>query len=173
MKTESLHHKTQKWDAMNRSLHPILSSSLSPTPDSDPAVTFHPKYGKLPVYQPGSFKLDPQDDDEYFAGRKYRKIYYILWGEFTAGLLNEEQWSEYDEWFEEEISGGEREEMLLVSFIKHFNITREQFDSAVEEFTKRNTEAGWDMTREENEVPNGDIIYTFDNKIINEYYRYE
>ncbi len=63
--------------------------------------------------------------------------------------------------------------MLLVSFIKHFNITREQFDSAVEEFIKRNTEAGWDMTREENEVPNGDIIYTFDNKIINEYYRYE
>jgi hypothetical protein len=34
-----------------------------------------------------------------------------------------------------------------------------------------NIELGIDMTNEENELPNGDIIYTFDNDIINEYYR--
>ena len=30
-----------------------------------------------------------------------------------------------------------------------------------------------DITKEREELPNADIIYTFDDDIINEYYRYE
>ena len=92
-------------------------------------------------------------------------------------LLSEEEMQDFYMWSEEgakNVNYGEtQEEMLLVSFVKRYDITREEFDSAVEKFIAHNEEMGCDMTGEEYEVPNGDIIYTFDNEIINHYYRYE
>ena len=62
--------------------------------------------------------------------------------------------------------------MLLVAAIKHFNVSRKQFDKAVTETIAQNMEYGVDMTEESGEIPNADIIYTFDDAIINNFYRY-
>ncbi|HZK34822.1 MAG TPA: hypothetical protein VFD33_05900 [Bacillota bacterium] len=156
---------------------PTHTAEPSPTPSSDPAVTIHPEYGELPVHLPGSIRLDNRETDDFSFTRKYRTTYYNIWGAFTVGMLSEEQWEVFDDWFLDTVREFNHEkdqtEMLLVSLIKHFDVTREQFDSAVEHYVEQCTEDGWDMKYEEYEVPNGDIIYTFDNEIINEYYRYE
>ena len=73
--------------------------------------------------------------------------------------------------------------MLMVSYIKHFNITREQFDEASKNREKLFEKNNWTMLvypfendgeysydDEAYEIYNADIIYTFDNDIINEYY---
>ncbi len=62
-------------------------------------------------------------------------------------------------------------EMCLVSLVKEFNIPRKDFEYAAEKLKQRYVECGLDLYHEDNEIPNADIIYTFDNKIINEYYR--
>ena len=160
----------------------LLSACQPETSDTpgDPTTgtpTTTTQQGKdLPEYQPGSIKLAPLDWFEYSFDRQYRHTYYTIWGEFME-LLSEEEMQDFYVWSEEgakNVNYGEtQEEMLLVSFVKRYDITREEFDSAVEKFIAFNQEMGWDMTGEEYEVPNGDIIYTFDNEIINHYYRYE
>ncbi len=129
----------------------------------------------LPVYQPGSIELVSQENDYYNFERKYRHIYYTIYGAFDS-LLTEEELKDYDEWFDkkakEEGYGEFQEEMFLVSRIKRHNSAQEECDLWVEELKKSNESWRLDMTHEENELPNADIIYTFDNDIINEYYRY-
>lgn len=130
----------------------------------------------LPEYKPGSVKLIPQNDDDYPFVRKYRITYYRIWGEFSE-LLSEEEYNDYMEWTQKEAEesgyGEFQNEMLLVSFIKRYNITRDEFDFAVEKYIENCKKDQCDMSLEEYEVPNGDIIYTLDNEIINNYYRYE
>ena len=130
----------------------------------------------LPEYQPGSIQLVPQEQDEYEFERKYRITYYRIWGEFTE-CLSEEQKQDYTEWVEnyskQNEYGKKQNEMQLASYLKRYQIPREEFDKAAEKFIANGKAAGWDTTQEEYEVPNGDIIYTFDNEIINQYYRYE
>lgn len=130
----------------------------------------------LPEYTPGSVKLVSQNSDNYPFERKYRMAYYRIWGEFSD-LLSEEEYSDYQQWTQnvsEENGYGEfQNEMLLVSFVKRYGISREEFDAAAQKYTENSKRDNWDMLSEEFEVPNGDIIYTFDNEIINNYYRYE
>lgn len=155
------------------SISPTPLIDPSPKPSTNPAVTIHPVYGELPVYQPGSIILEDRNNDDYNFERKYRIAYYTIVGKFW-GLLDEEELEDFYEWAEdssEETNYGEhRDEMKLVSFVKRYNITREEFDSVVEKLIE---EGGDSEVHEEYEVPNADIIYTFDNEIINEYYRYE
>ena len=61
--------------------------------------------------------------------------------------------------------------MVLVTLIKHCNISRQDFDKAVKQLVEQYATSGLDMTTEDYEIPNADIIYTFDNEIINAYYR--
>src|SRR5690554_3470176 len=154
-------------------INPTPPIDPSPTTSTNPAVTIHPVYGELPVYQPESIILEDRNNDEYNFERKYSKAYYKMEAEFW-GLLDEEELEDFYECAEdssEETNYGEhRDEMLLVSFVKRYNITREEFDSVVEKLIE---EGGDSEVHEEYEVPNADIIYTFDNEIINEYYRYE
>lgn len=130
----------------------------------------------LPEYKPGSINLEPQDQDDYEFTRKYRIIYYQIWGEFTD-LLSEDARQDFMNWADEESQkngyGEHQNEMLLVSFVKRYNISRTDFDKAVKAYVDARNKTGEDLNSEENEVPNGDIIYTFDNEIINRYYRYE
>lgn len=130
----------------------------------------------LPEYKPGSIKLEPQDQDDYKFTRKYRIIYYQICGEFTD-LLPEDARQDFMNWADEESKkngyGENQNEMLLVSFVKRYNISRTDFDKAVKAYVDARNKTGEDLYSEENEVPNGDIIYTFDNEIINRYYRYE
>ncbi len=130
----------------------------------------------LPEYTAGSIKLEPQNQDDYAFNRKYRIAYYQIWGEFTE-LLSEEEYQDYMEWVDKKAKqegyGEFQNEMLLVSFIKRYNIPREEFNQAVEKYIENSKAAKCDLSAEPYEVPNGDIIYTFDNEIINSYYRYE
>lgn len=152
-----------------------VTSTTSPPPSSTPTSPNVPSAPALPEYQPGSIILQDQEDDDYDFQRKYRITYYRVWGEYMA-LLNDEERVDAGNWFQQESEqtkyGELQEEMMLVSFIKRYNIKREEFDLATAEF-----EAYWGSKGytnwEEYEVPNGDIIYTFDNEIINYYYRYE
>ena len=156
----------------------LLFSACQPSvsnPPSDSVPTTE-NYGNLPEYKPGSIKLEPQDLDDYAFTRKYRITYYQIWGEFTD-LLSEDARQDFMNWADEESKkngyGEHQNEMFLVSFVKRYNISRTDFDKAVKVYIDTRNKTGVDLYSEENEVPNGDIIYTFDNEIINHYYRYE
>lgn len=108
---------------------------------------------------------------------KYRAKYYHIGFELQE-LVDEDElrkWKSETEVFDH-VYGIEPDEMYLVSFIKHFHITREQFDAAMEERRESLRETfekqpNLNPRNEVYEIPNGDIIYTFDNEIINNYYR--
>lgn len=87
----------------------------------------------------------------------YRDCYYELPAPFIA-LVSE---AEYNEWAEssEATSPGSTDVMPILSFVINFNISREDFDKANAEYAKTSPEAY-----------NADIIYTFDEEIIKNYY---
>lgn len=106
----------------------------------------------------------------------YRNIYY--WAPtFLFDLVDRDACRA---WHEEvvkpnEVNNVEPQEMYIVSFVKHFKISREDFEAACEKkrlrFEEFHNVNGHDISDEAHEIPNADIIYTFDNEIINEYYR--
>jgi hypothetical protein len=122
----------------------------------------------LPTYTPGSIKLEPGVVSDYDFTPTKRRLYYGIPGPFEAlapeGTINELFEKDKDIYTEPQ-------EMLLVTLVKHCNISRQDFDKAVEEYKEMCASAGYDMAHEEAEIPNADIIYTFDNEIINAYYR--
>lgn len=156
---------------------PTRPTIATPTnPPTEPPVTLptqptDPETG-LPVYVPGSLGLLDREIYEAPRNRQYRYIYYNMWNDFM-NLAMEDETRDFYEWtsiYSEECKDG-YDEMILVSYIRYFNIPREEFDKAVEKYIANHTVA--QMMTEMYEVPNADIIYTFDNEIINEYYRYE
>ena len=122
-----------------------------------------------------------QNCDFYKYEPQYRATYYWL----THGLASAANisYEELDQWKLEnirpnEINGIEPQEMYTVTFIKDFHISREVFEQACEEFqlwledkSERWAEGDAIFSMERYEMPNADIIYTFDNEIINNYYR--
>ena len=137
----------------------------------------------LPVYQPGSVKLAPEEvfqDWAYFPS--YRVIYYAIDGVYTELIpytYDSPEMKAWSEFFESmRIINGqnvESNEMALVTFVKYFNIPRADFEKAIEKQRQNQIELlGMNESNadvEGFELPNADIIYTFDNDIINEYYR--
>ena len=108
---------------------------------------------------------------------KYRSVYCDIPRPF-ANLV---ELYEFEEWHEGiiEIDPNETNEMTMKLFIQEFNISREEFDKANLEWTKIIIDGfkgepvmnPQDFANQEiNEVYNADIIYTFDDEIINEYY---
>lgn len=107
--------------------------------------------------------------------KHYRDDYYSIAAPFIYLVGREE----YREWKEDQPDPDETNVMLMVNFIRDFNISREDFDKA-------NIEYAWRIkyllngtpvmnpkdfaNQEDEEVYNADIIYTFDNELINEYY---
>ena len=127
----------------------------------------------LPVYTPGLVKLDPEEDycddgDGASFKRNFRLVYYRI-----PSPIDDFAGQEGYDFLEEIInaSSGELSEMFLVSYVKRFNIPKETFENMVKEIEDIQLSIGLDLTEEEYELPNADIIYTFDNEIINEYYR--
>jgi hypothetical protein len=103
----------------------------------------------------------------------YRFAYYYIGGDLTE-LVDREafrKWAESRHVYDPEFT--EPKEMVLVSFLKHFKISREQFDKENAKTINAWKDMGLLNTNERYEAPNADIIYTFDNDIINEYYRRE
>jgi hypothetical protein len=144
----------------------------------------------LPEYVPGSVKLLPRrlpSGSEYPSfekfDRKYRLVYYSDFPVYQ--LLSPEQsdeWMRYKEssyWFK--YGKEEYEEMEIVRLIKYFNLPKDAVDERIQYWKNRREESPnkpgsddyLDYSLEGAELPNTDIIYTFDNEIINRYYRYE
>lgn len=126
----------------------------------------------IPTYKPKSIKIEAEPDltNGTFAEWGYiptkRYIYYNISGVY-AELADENGLD-----FMNELSPNkEHEEMALVMFIKRNNIKKEDFEKAIEKDRELRIKLGQDMTTEEYELPNADIIYTFNNKLINYYYR--
>ena len=117
---------------------------------------------------------------------KYRSIYYSIAAPFVD-LVDEDT---YWDWLKNEtpyrkFPMGDVNEMAMVAFIKRFNISREDFDKANKKHKEILLEYGgiaimnpaaddpyYDRNIECKEVYNADIIYTFDNELINSYYLY-
>ncbi len=122
----------------------------------------------LPEYVPGSIKL--LDNDYYGHGvyRPYRLVYFQIPIEIIA--LSEAE--DVDSWMQDNFFGyfnKMNDKMPIVEFVKHYNIPKDKFDNVVAQLLQL-PDAN---KNEEYEVPNSDIIYTFDYEIINRYYRYE
>ena len=138
-----------------------------------PISSTNPSEISLPVYVPGSVSLNPGYND-----RSFRWIYYQLPGVLTAWIKQSSEdmikaYYELMDDFEANTSNEEIHEMIMVTFIKRLNIPKSQFIEIFEEKRAFWEETGLDMGSEQYEIPNADIIYTFDNDIINEYYRRE
>ncbi|HBR31830.1 MAG TPA: hypothetical protein DD733_07070 [Clostridiales bacterium] len=147
----------------------ILESSsdeMSENTQSGTSIPTDPETG-LPIYIPGSIKLYPYDEDIYPNGKPYRDCWYISSGMFELG----QTWEEH-QYFVDHVER-DPERMLLVQYIEYFNIPKEVFVAELERVRKFYESFVSDMSIEEIELPNADIIYTFDDEIINHYYRYE
>lgn len=120
------------------------------------------------------------DDEFTLDDLPMRYIYYSL-SESYANLVENQE--EFDEWYMDREISDDMDEMLYVSFVKRFNISREDFDKATAERIKIITDVRgrtpvmppFDLAHEAElcEVPNADVIYTFDNEFIKEYYKRE
>ena len=104
----------------------------------------------------------------------YRSTYYNT--SIVSRVLDENENKEFREKFlipewDAEIQPNE---MYLVTAIKYFKISREDCERGVAEWAnyvkEMSDKHGWDINNERYEIPNLDIIYTFDNEIINNYY---
>ena len=133
---------------------------------SDTSIPTDPDTG-LPIYVPGSIKLYEYDKEIWPNGKPYRDCWYMDPANFRLGQTKEER-----QYF---INHAERdpERMLCVQYIEYFNVPKEVFVAGVERLREYYIDLGADMSFEEAELPNADILYTFDDEIINHYYRYE
>ncbi len=114
-------------------------------------------------------------DDGTFMNLKYREIYYFIGIVWFSDIVGKDAYDEWETEYYENNPYGTAEEMMMVTFIKEFDISREDFDRAnirYAELIKYNIcyRPQDYRSQEFDEVFNGDIIYTFDNEIINEYY---
>jgi hypothetical protein len=132
----------------------------------------------LPQYVPGSIKLLPgkeYSEDELLPRKQsYRSIYYSIPGIIMDPYDENGEAIAYMESIAKAHKGKESDKMCLVTFIKYFKIPKEKFIELVNQQAQAIAslkEAGINIDTEEFEIPNPDIIYTFDNEIINEYYR--
>jgi len=124
-------------------------------------------FANLPVHRPEDIR------GEYWSFTPtYRSIFYSLDGVYGE-LINTDQYIEFIETINIECTFYERDEMLLVVFIQHFQIAREDFERAVVQQWKNQHFFGFDEISEGAELPCPDIIFTFDNDIINAFYRRE
>ena len=160
-----------------------------PEPEPDPVVcTFDPELpvssenwpAHLPQHEPGDIELECVDvlmyDYHMPFVPQHRAIFYNM-GPFIDMYEN---WDAVLEWSQIDIP---LYIMPLAQYIQHFNITREQFDGFVEEMLERIEQTNiWsaergippiDLNYEMNEIPNADIVFTFDNDIISYFYRRE
>lgn len=128
----------------------------------------------------------PEERKSLYDEYKYRALYYSVPDPFINLVDRDAFWN----WFENETPYRQYpledvEEMAIVAFIKEFDISREDFDKANEKHKQILLEYGgmavmnpgaddpyYDRDIESHEIFNADIIYTFDNEIINAYYLY-
>ncbi len=109
--------------------------------------------------------------------QKYRSIYYSIPAPFWDIVDENSRNNIYGEYWEQPYS--EINIMRMRIFVEEYNVPREKFDAANAEWARIVKENLYgtpiinpqDYANQEfDEVYNADIIYTFDDKLINEYY---
>ena len=87
-------------------------------------------------------------------------------------LVGSEELNKFTEYFAEKYPmEKENGEMTTKAFVEYFNIPKKDFEKTIQEAIAIHIKLGQDISLELYELPNPDIIYTFDDEIINEYYR--
>jgi len=147
---------------------------------------------ELPTHvfvSPSQIRLDEINEQDYLWDEdfgyvpQFRWVYYSVgsgvfnWIE-TKGRINELERLEEESYQKRLRPNGmltDLMEMPLAQIIKYFNIPREVLEKHNAELWQIWVEWGVDLSipTEEYELPNPDIVYTFDNEIINAYYRRE
>ena len=103
--------------------------------------------------------------------RKYRQCYYDVPYDFII-LVGEE---EYEKWYDETYEFNP-DKSQIVPFIQYFNISKEDFEKTNLQMAKSFAEFNPTMrpmdyeNQQTYEIYNADILYTFDDEIINAYY---
>ena len=109
--------------------------------------------------------------------QKYRSIYYSIPSPFWDVVDENSRQDIYGEYWE--VPYDETNVMYMRIFVEEYNVPREKFDIANAEWARIVKENLYgnpvinpqDYANQEfDEIYNADIIYTFDNEIINEYY---
>ena len=161
-----------RWDGINHMAD--IFTGNAPNLWSNPATwsvnsTNWPEH--LPSHAPGSITLRPESE---FSGlidltwpMQFRYVFFGVPSEVLS-LVDDERLYDWVSTLEHN-----RGTMLLVSFVQYFDISREAFDTAVSRMETTRLSRGSDLTDEWNELPNADIIFTFDNDIIRYFYRRE
>ena len=135
-----------------------------------------------PTYAPADIKLTPNEflfsKETWGCILKYRLVYYGI-PSYVGELARNSGIQGPDIDALHLGSNGtyvESDEMDIVVWIKHFGIEKEDFVASMEknkQWRLENWKEMSDLDAEGLEYPNPDIIYTFDNEIINAYYRRE
>ena len=147
--------------------HKTSSEYLPDSTKIMPETDGHKDVDSLPKYVPGDIILMAEEDKlaNLPPNAKYRDVYYSG----MSSLPDLYEVEEYNAWIDR--TPVVEDEMRVVQYIKEYNISKEDFIKAIENSQKWLQEMGYDLREEMWELPNADIIYTFDNDIINEYYR--
>lgn len=125
---------------------------------------------ELPKYTPGSIVLNSKAPLGVDFKRSYRDIYYRVPNSFKSLFPT----GRYEDALEQIYSykdGVEPDKMLLVELVDFFGVSKEDFEAAVQKEIAYCKANGLDIKNESYEVPNTEIIYTFDYKVIKEYYK--
>ena len=109
--------------------------------------------------------------------RKYRNNYYSI-PSFFVSIVGKKSFEEWEDIYLAENYPDDSNEMVMVAYIKAFDIPKEEFDKANLEYARFIDEVYSHICldpqdyadQEFQEIYNTDILYTFDNEIINEYY---
>jgi len=153
------------WEGFNNIAHILTPITIDYWPEH------------LPPHVPGSVVLGGGGGSDIVASGllgqiRYRYVFYGIGSNFTALV----EPSEFTAWRTDVWSRSENE-MMLMEFVRYFDIQREDFDAAV---TRRRealaplAESGLiSFYDEEFELPNADIIFTFDQDIARYFYRRE
>lgn len=157
-KTHEIHQEEDEWVTANRVI-----------PDEIPRFD-----GRVNIKTP---KEAEKDIPLWFDGSpEYRAVYYFG-TTFLADYVDQDKLTEWSRKFyaPDYNNGRKPEEMYLVSLVKYCHVPREVFDEALERYAEKINDYaakhGEETLRDEgHELPNADIIYTFDNEIINNYY---
>ncbi len=109
--------------------------------------------------------------------RKYRNNYYSIPASFIK-IVGKPSFEEWEDAYLAKNYPDNSNEMVMVAYVKAFNISKEDFERAnlnyarfIDEHYSHICLNPQDYADQEmQEIYNADIIYTFDNKIINDYY---
>jgi len=159
-----------KWDSENLIVDIIADEDLEPwtRPLPEPVIDW-PEH--LPRHVPGSIILHPEESFSRTESMKFRDVFYHI----PCCILSLADTRENSsEWFAS-LEERHLEYAIVMLFVQDFNITREEFDGALERHVSLTEHIRHivDLNDELFELPNADIIYTFDNDIIRYFFRRE